>query len=249
MRITKAPKASHACVAIVLGAGSGTRLGADCPKAFVELGGRPLIEWSLEVFVDVPLIDRIVAALPQQQPDLSGTVLSQAQRFDLSDFPSVTCVEGGATRSQSVINALVACGDADRIVIHDAARPFVTVELIETTLAALAESDAAIAAAPVTDTIKQADTERRVTTTLDRSKLWAIQTPQAFRRDALEAGLSLDPELVAHVTDEAMLLEQVGKHVTIIESTPDNFKITTAFDLRMAEQLIRSAASEVLTGI
>jgi 2-C-methyl-D-erythritol 4-phosphate cytidylyltransferase len=147
-------------------------------------------------------------------------------------------VAGGATRSASVRNALAAAGDADAVVIHDAARPLVDPALFGATLAALEGADAAVAAAPMTDTVKEAGEDLRVQRTLDRSRLWAIQTPQAFRRAALEAALDVPPDVLAAATDDAWLVERAGGTVVIVPSTPRNLKVTTPHDLRVAELLL-----------
>jgi len=207
-------------VALLVAAGSGERLGAGRPKAFVELAGRPMLAWSLDA-VRAAGIAEIVVALPAGEDAPSGTV----------------GVPGGATRSASVRAALAAAPPGD-VVVHDAARPLVTPETFTATLAALAHADCAIAAAPVPDTIKEAGDDRVVTATLDRSRLWAIQTPQAFRRAALEQALTQPDELLAQATDDAWLVERTGGTVRVVESTPANFKVTTAHDLRIAELLL-----------
>jgi 2-C-methyl-D-erythritol 4-phosphate cytidylyltransferase len=141
------------------------------------------------------------------------------------------------TRSESVRAALAAAPPGD-VVVHDAARPLVTPDVFTATLAALADGDCAIAAAPVPDTIKEAGDDRFVTATLDRSRLWAIQTPQAFRRAALERALAEPDDVLAAATDDAWLVERTGGTVRVVESTPANFKVTTAHDLRIAELLL-----------
>ncbi|HYY21715.1 MAG TPA: 2-C-methyl-D-erythritol 4-phosphate cytidylyltransferase, partial [Thermoleophilaceae bacterium] len=154
-------------VAIVAAAGSGERLGASRPKAFVVLAGRPMLEWSLDALRAAGLAD-VVVALPAgaRAPD------------------GCTGVPGGATRSESVRRALAAAAaDADAVVVHDAARPLVAPSLFTAALAALEGAECAIAAAPVTDTVKEADDAGRVVRTLDRSTLWAVQTPQVFVAD------------------------------------------------------------------
>jgi 2-C-methyl-D-erythritol 4-phosphate cytidylyltransferase len=201
--------------AILVAAGSGERLGADRPKAFVVLAGRPMYAWSMDALGDLP----VVAAVPD------GWEIEGAQ-----------CVRGGATRSESVRNALAAIsGDVEAVVVHDAARPLVAPGMFAATLAALEGADAAVAAAPVTDTVKEAGADRVVEATLDRSRLWAVQTPQAFRRDALERALDVPPGVLAAATDDASLVERAGGRVVIVESSPENLKVTTRHDLRVAE--------------
>lgn len=207
-------------VGIVPAGGSGERLGAQRPKAFVVLAGRPMIEWSLEVLGRI--CDRVVVAVP------AGV------RADGPDR-----VAGGASRSESVRNAVVAAPEASEFVVHDAARPLLTLELAQRCVDALAEgADGAIAAAPVTDTIKQAGPSGRVVATLQRASLWAVQTPQAFRADSLRRALETDAATLAAATDDASLVEAAGGRVEVVESRTENFKVTTPLDLRMAEAVL-----------
>jgi 2-C-methyl-D-erythritol 4-phosphate cytidylyltransferase len=208
-------------VALLVAAGSGERLGADRPKAFVVLAGRPMLEWSVEALVAAG-IEEIVVALPSGGSAPSGCI----------------GVPGGETRSASVRRALRGASADPQVVVHDAARPLVTPAHFRDALAALADADAAIAAAPMTDTVKQAGADRRVTATLDRTQLWAIQTPQAFRREALERALEVDDAVLAAATDDAWLVERAGGTVRVVESTAENFKVTTPHDLRVAELLL-----------
>ena len=211
-------------VALIVAAGIGERLGAGRPKAFVELAGRPLLQWSLDVLDAVEEIERIVVALPAGVEAPEGTV----------------GVLGGAVRSESVLRALEVSGAGDPVLVHDAARPLLSVELVQATLAAVEQKgvDAAIAATPVTDTIKQADGEDLVTQTLDRAGLWAVQTPQVFRRKALERALDVTEEVLAQATDDAWLIERAGGRVAIVPAPKDNLKVTTALDLELAELLL-----------
>jgi 2-C-methyl-D-erythritol 4-phosphate cytidylyltransferase len=212
-------------VALIVAAGSGERLGAGRPKALVELAGRPLVQWSIDALRDVEGIERIVIALPP------GT----------ASPPGVTGVEGGATRSDSVRRALGAAGDGDPVVVHDAARPLVTRELTEQVIAALEadqDADAAIAASPVTDTVKRVDGAGAVSETLERSELWAVQTPQVFRRAALERALDVSPQELAMATDDAWLVERAGGRVIVVRASEENLKVTRPFDLRVAELLL-----------
>ena len=208
-------------VALLVAAGSGERLGAGVPKAFVVLAGRPMLEWSIDA-LRAAGIEEIVVALPPGAAAPHGCV----------------GVAGGTTRSASVRNALAAALAGEHVVVHDAARPLVTAAHFLGTLAALEHADAAIAAAPLTDTVKEAGADRLVTATLDRSRLWAVQTPQAFRREALERALAVSDEVLASATDDAWLVERSGGTVLVVESTPENLKVTTPHDLRVAELLL-----------
>ena len=215
---------------MIAAAGSGERLGAGGPKAFVSLAGRPLLEWSLDTVRAAATVDEIVVAAPPGEEDRIAEL-------------DVVAVAGGEHRSESVANALARCS-GDIVVVHDAARPLVSSGLIDAVVEELvAERDAAavIAAAPVTDTIKQATEEGQVERTLDRSGLWAVQTPQAFRAEALREALA-DPGALADATDDAMLVESRGGRVLIHASSADNLKVTTPFDLRVAELLLRERA-------
>jgi 2-C-methyl-D-erythritol 4-phosphate cytidylyltransferase len=215
-------------VALIVAAGRGERLGSDGPKALVTLGGRPMLEWSVVTLRGVREIERIVVALPADALDAApeGTV----------------AVAGGAVRSESVRKALAASAVGDPVVVHDAARPLAPAELFERALFALEASgaDAVIAAARVSDTIKQVATDARtVERTLERSRLWAVQTPQVFRREALVRALfDADDELLAKATDDAWLVERSGGSVQVVEAAPGNIKITTPTDLKLAELLL-----------
>ncbi|MGH2911809.1 MAG: 2-C-methyl-D-erythritol 4-phosphate cytidylyltransferase [Solirubrobacteraceae bacterium] len=211
-------------IALIVAAGLGERLGAGRPKALVELAGRPLLLWSVETLAAVAAIERIVVALPAGVEAPAGTV----------------GVEGGAVRSESVSRALAAAGPGDPVLVQDAARPLTSVELVQATLAAVEEEGvaAAIAAAPITDTIKQTDGEGVVSRTLDRSHLWAVQTPQVFRRAALERALDVPEEVLAQASDDAWLVERAGGRVVVVSSPKDNLKVTTPVDLALAELLI-----------
>ena len=150
-------------------------------------------------------------------------------------------VAGGESRSESVRNALAAAPEAEVAVVHDAARPLVTPELVRACVGAVEDGwDGAVAAARVTDTIKEAGEGGRVERTLDRSRLWAIQTPQAFRADRLRAVLDAPAEVLAAATDEAMLVEARGGSVRIVEAPRENLKVTGPLDLERAEAILRS---------
>jgi 2-C-methyl-D-erythritol 4-phosphate cytidylyltransferase len=210
-------------VALLVAAGRGERLGSDGPKAFVVCGGRPLLEWSLDA-LRLGGIEDIVVALPEGAHAPGGTI----------------GVTGGAERSHSVRNALAAApAAADIVLVHDAARPLVEPALVRDCLAAMEDGvDAAIAAAALTDTVKEAD-GARVVRTLDRSRLWAVQTPQVFRRAALEDALAQDDAVLAAATDDASLIEAAGGVVRVVPAPRWNLKVTVPEDLRVAELLLR----------
>jgi 2-C-methyl-D-erythritol 4-phosphate cytidylyltransferase len=212
---------------VIAAAGSGQRLGAGGPKAFVQVAGRPLLDWSLEAFRSAASVAEIVVAAPPGGQD------AIAER-------GVVAVAGGDHRSESVAKALELCG-GEIVVVHDAARPLVTPGLIDAVVGGLAAAEEAagvIAATPVTDTIKQVTDRAQVERTLDRAGLWAVQTPQAFRADALREALS-DPDSLPDATDDAMLVERQGGRILIHSTSAENIKVTTSFDLRVAELLLR----------
>jgi 2-C-methyl-D-erythritol 4-phosphate cytidylyltransferase len=207
-------------VGIIPAAGSGERLGSGGPKAFVVCGGRPLLDWSVDVLRSV--CDRVVVALPP------GT-----------SFHGPDTVVGGAVRSDSVRRALDVAPEASIVVVHDAARPLVTASLVRACIEGLDGGyDAAIAAAPMTDTVKETDPDMQVVRTLDRSRLWSIQTPQVFRADALRRALAAPASALAAATDDAMLIEAAGGSVRVVEAPYDNLKVTRPVDLRVADALL-----------
>ncbi len=214
-------------VALIVAAGRGERLGSGRPKALVTLCGRPMLEWSVQALRAVAAVTRIVVALPSQE---------------LAAAPAGTvAVAGGEQRSHSVREALAASGDGDPVIVHDAARPLAPARLFEHVLEELERHDAdgVIAAAPVSDTIKEVSPDgRTVARTLDRTSLWAVQTPQVFRRAALERALAAPADELARATDDAWLVERTGGVVRILGAAPGNLKITTREDLRIAELLL-----------
>jgi 2-C-methyl-D-erythritol 4-phosphate cytidylyltransferase len=220
-------------VALLLAAGRGERLGASAPKAFVELGGHPMLRWSLDVLADLDAVQRIVLTLPDGLTGLPDDALKLPGK--------AVCVQGGAVRSASVRLALGAAGPGDPVLVHDSARPLLTPELVQRTLHAVARDDidAAVAAAPVSDTIKRASGDPPIVTeTLDRPGLWAVQTPQVFRRAALERALDVPDDVLAQATDDAWLVERSGGRVAIVVSGPENLKVTNPTDLALAELLL-----------
>jgi 2-C-methyl-D-erythritol 4-phosphate cytidylyltransferase len=217
-------------VALIVAAGRGERLGSARPKALVTLAGKPMIAWSVDALWNVGAVQQIVVALP-------------ASALDAAPVGTVG-VAGGEVRSASVRNALRASEpNGDPVIVHDAARPLATAALFEAALSELEDSnaEAVIAAVPTSDTIKEVQ-DGAVTRTLDRRALWAVQTPQVFRRAALERALTEASDRgLAAATDDAWLVEQAGGVVEVVESTPGNLKVTTPTDLRLAELLLAEA--------
>ena len=222
--------------ALVVAAGRGERLGVSGPKAFAPLAGRPMVAWSLDAFRETPGVEAIVVAVPP------GWL--PARPGEVEALSGCIVCEGGAERSLSVRKALEASGGGPReepVLVHDAARPLVTVELIEAMIASVSGNggaDAAVAAAPVADTIRVADADGNVLSTPDRASLRAMQTPQAFRRETLERALAQDDRIVAAATDDAALVEAMGGTVRLVEAPVDNIKVTSPLDLRIAGELL-----------
>jgi len=215
--------------AILVAAGSGARLGADRPKAFVALGGRVLLAESLERLDASAWIDAVVVAVP---PDWEEAAIVLAEEIVASKVAAV--VTGGATRAESVRAALAEIPDSAVVVIvHDAARPLVDDAVIERVIAPLAEGvDGAVPALPLADTVKRVE-QGFVTETVDRSALVTVQTPQAFAASALRAAYR-DGDLV-EATDCASLVEARGGRIRVVAGDPRLLKITTAADLALVE--------------
>ncbi|MGH8962477.1 MAG: 2-C-methyl-D-erythritol 4-phosphate cytidylyltransferase [Jatrophihabitantaceae bacterium] len=213
--------------AILVAAGSGDRLGADVPKAFVTVAGRTLLEHAARRFIAHPRVDSVVIAAPAA---LTGSAADLA--------PAATVVPGGHTRQQSVARGLAAlAADVDVVLVHDVARAFVPAEVIDRVLDALgAGADAVVPTMPVTDTVRRVDADTgAVGATLDRSGLLAVQTPQGFRRATLEAAhASADPD----ATDDASLVEAIGGRVIAVRGAQEAFKVTVPLDLAMAEAVL-----------
>jgi 2-C-methyl-D-erythritol 4-phosphate cytidylyltransferase len=218
---------------VIAAAGSGERLGAGGPKAFVELGGKPMLAWSLIAMDAAERVSSIVVAAP---PGQESTVDQVAARVGVEAF----AIPGGQYRSHSVARALEHV-QTELVVVHDAARPLVKAGLIDEVLRRLAaDTDIAsvIAAAAVTDTIKEANISRRVLRTPERSRMWAVQTPQAFRFASLRDAVAAHPDDLGTVTDDAQLIEREGGQVLIQEASVENLKVTTQLDFRVAEMLL-----------
>ena len=225
--------------ALIAAGGRGLRLGADRPKQFLELGGRSMLEASVQALAASDRINEIIVALPEDH------VADVRKAWSGTEKP-ITFVAGGPRRQDSVANAFASSSPrADVILIHDAARPFVTPDVIGRAIDGARTHGAAIAAIAVRDTVKQAghavgDGSRPVRVTIPRESVFLAQTPQAFRRDvlarALEEGRSVD------ATDEAMLVERLGLPVHVVEGDPRNVKITTPGDLAAAQAASSTAA-------
>jgi 2-C-methyl-D-erythritol 4-phosphate cytidylyltransferase/2-C-methyl-D-erythritol 2,4-cyclodiphosphate synthase len=218
--------------AIIAAGGRGQRLGAGIPKQLLDINGEPLLKRSVSLFVAHPEIDEVVVALPAD--------LAAAPPPYLRALPKpLRIVAGGPRRQDSVANAFAAVAEeAEIVIVHDAARPFTTPSLISRTIAAAAESGAALAAVPARDTVKRArgGGTTLVVETIPRDSVYLAQTPQAFTRRVLRDALALSGT-EAEATDEASLAERAGHPVRIVDGEQTNIKITTQEDLIMAAAL------------
>ncbi len=223
-------------VALIVAAGRGERLGDRIPKALVTVAGKPMVSWCLESVRQLEEVTEVIVALPAESIEEAVGQLSGA-----------TCVAGGPARSSSVRAALAAARGSGAVLVHDAARPLASAAVFRRALDQLEQSgaDAVVVAAPLADTVKEvADDGRTVRRTLDRSHLWAAQTPQVFRRDTLQRVLEGASEAtLATATDDAWLVERVGGGVEVLPCNEPNFKITTPTDLRLAEVLLAERAA------
>ena len=216
-------------VAVVPAAGSGERLGIGIPKAFVELGGRTMLEHAVDGLLASGVIKRVVVATPADR--VEETMVLLAGR--------ATVVAGGAERPESVRCALAVVGDPEFIVVHDAARPLTPVEQIRRVVAALRDGmRAVIPVLPVVDTIKAVDANGVVLGTPERAGLRAVQTPQGFEAALLRRAYQQAAD--AAVTDDASLVENLGTPVHTVAGDALAFKITTALDLRLARAVLNA---------
>jgi len=221
--------------AIVLAAGRSTRMGGGPNKQFIELLGKPLIYYSLAAFEQCGAIDAIVLV---RRPDYAQQAQQVVREFGFQKVVAVT--DGGVERQNSVWNGLEKCDPATEIVaIHDGARPLVTPVLIQATITSARAHGTGIAANKVVDTIKEANEDKTVIRTVDRTKLWAVQTPQTARLSLLRKAYTKVFQEQIVVTDEAAAVESLGQKVHLVETLFLNLKITTPADLAMAEALLR----------
>jgi 2-C-methyl-D-erythritol 4-phosphate cytidylyltransferase/2-C-methyl-D-erythritol 2,4-cyclodiphosphate synthase len=227
--------------AIIAAGGRGLRFGGAVPKQLLAVGGRSILERSVALFLSHAAIDEVVVALPPELLADPPSCLRSPQK-------PLHLVAGGARRQDSVISAFMAANErSDVIVVHDAARPLATGDLVSRTIAAAVESGAALAALAASDTVKRSARdpssgsgpgELLVAETIPRESIFLAQTPQAFRRDVLRDALALAGTLV-EVTDEATLVERAGRPVRLVRGETTNIKITTPEDLQIAETLVR----------
>jgi 2-C-methyl-D-erythritol 4-phosphate cytidylyltransferase len=212
-------------------------MGGHIPKQFLLLRGQPILTHSLRVLQASPVIHEIILAVPQaERQHCLDHILGEGE------FGKVTkVVAGGAQRQDSVRHALAeVSGDTDIVLVHDAVRPFLTEDMVRRVVEAAAEHGAAIVALPMRDTVKSVGADGVIERTVDRRPLWSAQTPQAFRRAWLEEGHRKALLEGIHATDDAHLVELIGKPVVVVEGSGDNIKVTRPEDLVIGEAILNS---------
>ena len=222
--------------AIIVAAGSGSRMASDRPKQFLLLAGIPLIFHTLRPFEQCDSIDETIVVLPSES---AASFLDSAAKFGVKKVTRV--VPGGATRAESVKRGLgaIRAASAGIVAVHDGVRPFVSADEISETIAAAEQYGAAILVARATDTIKHVS-DNKVVKTLDRQELRRALTPQCFKYELLMRAFAQADVSDPTLTDDSALVEQTGAHVSIVEGSGRNIKITTPEDLAVAENFLKS---------
>jgi 2-C-methyl-D-erythritol 4-phosphate cytidylyltransferase len=225
--------------AIIPAAGSGTRMGSTRSKQFMELCGKPMLAVTLERFQKCDLVDGIVVVVSQRNVDYC--IREIVDRFKLAKVSTV--IAGGQTRQESVSKGITAVSNSSTwILVHDGVRPLVSAELIERVITEGQRYRAVIPGIPVKDTLKKVDSRGGVVNTVERRGLWAIQTPQIFRREDIQAAHRMAVKQGWEgVTDDASLIEKTGIPVEVIEGEETNVKITTVKDLEFARLLLSAS--------
>lgn len=232
---------------IIVAGGSGTRMQHAQKKAFIEIHRQPILLHTLRAFASrIEITERIIVLPEAELNDLTGNDSSFEMHgysgkdpliLALQELDVTRLVVGGKRRQDSVLRGLKATSDsADYVLIHDAARPFVDADSLESLMKCVVESGAAILAHPVRDTLKQVDADANIVGTVSRDNLWGAQTPQAFKRDLLQEAYS--KHNTQDVTDDASIIALAGTAVNVVDGGAGNFKITTPADLKIAEALI-----------
>jgi 2-C-methyl-D-erythritol 4-phosphate cytidylyltransferase len=225
--------------AVIVAGGQGTRMGPDVDKLFLEVAGRPVVAHTWQRMDQAACIDQVVMVVRE---GLEREFLRMAEQYCFSTPYRI--VVGGQERQDSVWNGLEALpADTAMVAIQDAARPCVTETLIEATLAAGRETGAAVAAQPVVDTIKESGDGNLIDRTLPRSRLWAVQTPQTFRREVIRRALQAARDQGLSLTDDTAACELIGQPVRLVVSTGPNPKVTIPADLPYVETLLRQQVS------
>lgn len=223
---------------VIVAAGKGSRLQSELPKPFLSVAGKPILVHTLRRFVPIEAVRRIVIVVAAEREALCQEVLHTH-----GPWPQpITVVHGGAERQDSVRNGLAALEpQCEVVVIHDAARPFISGEAIQRSIDTAAEAGSVVVATPVRDTIKRADAQHTIRETVSRHDLWLAQTPQTFRVEVIRAAHHWAQQRSITGTDDAALVEQMGRHVRIVPGDALNFKITTPDDLALAQAVLQAS--------
>lgn len=222
--------------ALILAGGRGQRLGGEIPKQFRRLMDKPILNYCLEAFEYMGEIDSVVVVLPPEYAQMFQV------RMDLKPFQKIVeIVPGGEMRQDSVWNGLKALPEkTEYVVIHDGVRPFPPQKETKKALEVARESGAAILALPITDTVKMCGPDEYIEQTLDRTQLWAAQTPQVFRKDIILKGYQKVQQEGIRITDDASAVENLGHPVRLVLGSPYNIKITLAEDFNVASCIFLS---------
>jgi len=228
-------KTENANLGIVVAAGGSKRMGPGVDKAFLTLGTMPVLAYSLLAFEKCPDIDGVILVVRKDRQDAAR---GMAQIYGCSKVLKVAM--GGATRQVSVSRGLAEIGEEARIVaVHDGARPCIKPDLISETVKSAKRYGSGVAAVKVTDTVKRVERGLTVSKTVDRAKLWVVQTPQTFRADLLKKAMAAVQHKRVTVTDEASAVELLGEPVRLVPAALSNIKVTTPDDLALAAGLLR----------
>ena len=221
--------------AIIVAAGKGTRMGANVDKLWLEVAARPVVAHTWKQFNDADCVDEIILVV---RDGMQSDFTELAEKFNF--HKPFRLVVGGAERQDSVWNGLAAVSPQTEIVaIQDAARPCTSADLIAATIAAARETGAAVAAQPVTDTIKETVDGKIISRTVDRSKLWSVQTPQTFRVEVIRRAISAARGKNLILTDDTAACELIGQPVQLVKATTPNPKVTVPADLPFIENLLQ----------
>lgn len=222
-------------IALIPAAGAGKRMGGDRNKQYLEIGGKPILAHTLEVFEGIEAISEVYLIVPEEDC---------AYCCDLVDgirfTKPIRIISGGKERQDSVKNGIDAIYNCDIVMVHDGVRPFVTEDIINRSVEETVRCGATVVAVPAKDTIKSVDEEGNIIETLERKKLWQVQTPQTFKYEIIKEAFDKAYKDGFYGTDDASLVERMGHKVRIIEGSYQNIKITTPEDMIIAEAILKS---------
>lgn len=222
-------------IALIPAAGSGKRMGGDRSKQYLEIGGRPILVHTLQIFDRCEKVSEVCLIVPEDDCAYACEVLDE-MRF----MKPVKVISGGRERQDSVRNGLDSIYGCDIVMVHDGVRPFVTEDILNRCIDETQICGATVLGVPVKDTIKSVDEDGNVIETLERKRLWQAQTPQTFKYDLLKEAFRKAYEDSFYGTDEAMLVERLGHKVKVIDGDYRNIKITTPEDMIIAEAILRA---------